>query len=219
MNEDDSLKTTFPVDEPQSTRVTPYELLMRQSRKMGGVATRTVDVTRDFLKRDIHTIRAPHPEAILFKKRAEKSTNGISNKEAKDIQHVVQQSHEILAGARTVPLPVNMFPDSIIIDRTKVTITRRTFYWSSQVITTRVEDILAVTSSLGPLFGSLTISTRIMNSTDHYEVNYFWRKDAEYIKQIIQGYVIAQHNSIETKHLNRDELVDTLLELGRDSSI
>ncbi len=56
-----------------------------------------------------------------------------------------------------------------------------------------------------------------MNSTDHYNVNYFWRKDAEYLKQIIQGYVIAQHNAIETKHLSRSDLVDTLLELGRDS--
>lgn len=221
MNEQDSIQpTTLPVDDLQRPpRLTPYELLMRQSRKMGGVATRTVDLTKDFLKRDVNTIRPPRPEAILFGKKSDSSSHSVSDKEAKAIRSVVKRSHEVLAGARTIPLPINLFPDSIIVDRTKVTITRRTFFWTSQVITTRIEDILAVTSNLGPIFGSLLISTRVMNSTDHYDVNYFWRKDAEYIKQIIQGYVIAQHNSIETKHLNRNELVDTLLELGRDSSI
>lgn len=220
MNEQDSIQQpTVPVDDQQLPHANPYELLMRQSRKMGGVATRTVDLTKDFLKRDVSTIRPPRPEAILFGKKSENSSHSVSDKEAKAIRTVVKQSHEILAGARTIPLPINLFPDSIIVDRTKVTITRRTFFWTSQVITTRIEDILAVTSNLGPIFGSLLISTRVMNSTDHYDVNYFWRKDAEYIKQIIQGYVIAQHNSIETKHLNRHELVDTLLELGRDSSL
>jgi hypothetical protein len=220
VNEQDLIQpTTVPVEDKKPPRLTPYELLMRQSRKMGGVATRTVDLTKDFLKRDVNTIRPPRPEAILFGKKAEASSDSVSAKEAKAIQKVVKRSHEVLAGARTIPLPINLFPDSIIVDRTKVTITRRTFFWTSQVITTRIEDILAVTSNLGPIFGSLLISTRVMNSTDHYDVNYFWRKDAEYIKQIIQGYVIAQHNSIETKHLSREELVDTLLELGRDSSI
>jgi hypothetical protein len=220
MNEQDLIQpTTVPVEDKKSPHLTPYELLMRQSRKMGGVATRTVDLTKDFLKRDVNTIRPPRPEAILFGKKVEASSDSVSTKEAKAIQKVVQRSHEVLAGARTIPLPINLFPDSIIVDRTKVTITRRTFFWTSQVITTRIEDILAVTSNLGPIFGSLLISTRVMNSTDHYDVNYFWRKDAEYIKQIIQGYVIAQHNSIETKHLSREELVDTLLELGRDSSL
>lgn len=221
MSDEESLQSpTLPVEEPKTQPASPYELLIRQSRKMGGVATRTVDVTKEFLKRDVSTLRPKSIDTpVLFGKKVDKSTHSVSAKEAKAIQTVVRRSHEILAGARTVPLPVNLFPDSIIVDRTKVTITRRTFFWTSQVITMRIEDILAVTSNFGPIFGSLTISTRIMNSTDHFEVNFFWRKDAAYIKQIIQGYVIAQHNSIETKHLKRDELVETLLELGRDSSL
>lgn len=220
MEEQDSLQpNTLSDDNTPPARLTPYELLMRQSRKMGGVATRTYDVTKEFLKRDVSSIRPKGPDSILFGKKADSSSHSVSAKEAKAIRNVVKRSHEVLAGAKTVPLPVNLFPDSIIVDRTKVTITRRNFFWVSQVITTRIEDILAVTSNMGPLFGSLLIATRVMNSTDHYEINFFWRKDAEYLKQIIQGYVIAQHNSIETKHLSRDELVDTLLELGRDSSL
>lgn len=219
MDEDESLQPNdLPVDsEPQKS--TPYEMLLRQSRKMGHLATRTYDVTKEFLSRDVRTITPKRPEAILFgQNRTTRSTIDEEN-EAKiqRIKQVVKQSHEILAVARTVILPVNLFPDSILVDRTKVTITRRTFFWTSQVITTRIEDILSVTSNFGPIFGSLTISTRVMNSTDHYEINYFWRKDAVYLKQIIQGYVIAQHNKIETSHMPASELVKTLLEIGQDS--
>ena len=205
------------VNDQTPPRITTYELLMRQSRKMGGVATRKLDVTREFLKRDISTIKPKSPELMLFGRNAEKSTRGVSAQEARDINGVVQRSHEVLAGARTVMMPGNLFPDSVVVDRTKVTINKRSFIWSSQCITTRIEDILSVTSSIGPFFGSLVISTRVMNSTDHYEITYLWRRDAEYLKQIIQGYVIAQHNSIGTKHMNREELVETLLELGQDS--
>lgn len=220
MEKDDLLRPSNITEEQSSPRKsTPYDLLMRQSRKMGQIATRTYDVTKEFLKRDVSTIKPKSPDALLFGKRAESSDQGVTTDEAKDINQVVQRSHEVLAGAKTVMLPVNLFPDSVIVDRTKVTITKRSFFWTAQVITTRIEDILSVTSNIGPVFGSLLISTRVMNSTDHYEINYFWRRDAAYLKQIIQGYVIAQHNSIETKHLTREELIETLLELGQDSSM
>lgn len=219
VDEDESLRmNNLPIEDNKKSSPTPYELLIRQSRKMGGLATRTYDVTKEFLKKDVQDFSPRRPEAVLFGRKTN-SKKGVSTSEVEHIEEVVKLSHEILASARTVVLPVNLFTDSITVDRTKVTITKRAFFWTSQVITTRIEDILSVTSNFGPLFGSLTISTRIMNSTDHYEVNYFWRKDAEYIKRIIQGYVIAQHNSIETKHLSRKDLIDTLLELGQDSTL
>lgn len=218
MDEDESLRMDNLTVEDSKKSSSPYELLMRQSRKMGGFATRTYDVTKEFLKKDVREMSPRRPEAVLFGKKTT-GKKGVEPDEAKHIDEVVKRSHEILASARTVILPMNLFTDSVTVDRTKVTITKRTFFWTSQVITVRIEDILGVTSNFGPLFGSLTISTRIMNSTDHFEVNFFWRKDAEYLKRIIQGYVIAQHNSIETKHLSRQELIDTLLELGQDSTL
>lgn len=218
MDEDESLRASnLPVDGSQKP-VSPYELLLRQSRKMGSVATRTYDLTKEFLKKDVRDLAPRQPEAILFGKKTLERKK-IEVNVSKHVDEVARRSHEILASARTVILPVNLFTDSVTVDRTKVTITKRSFFWTAQVITTRIEDILSVTSNFGPLFGSLTISTRIMNSTDHYEVNYFWRKDAQYLKRIIQGYVIAQHNQIKTDHLSQEELIDTLLEIGQDSTL
>lgn len=260
MDEDKAL-TQAPITDDFQKKESPYEMLMRQSRKMGGVATRTYDVTKEFLKQDVSTL---HPDKILFglktasKTRQTKwldreaassegdneesssftqnqpkpgsvearSAEGIRENQERDtrtldprdgLRKIVRKSHQLLASAQTVILPVNLFPDSVTVDRTKVTITKRTFFWSSSVISIRIEDVLNIACSTGPIFGSLTISSRVMNSTDHYEIDYFWRKDALYLKQLIQGYVIAQHNQIETSHLKRDELIRTLLDLGNDS--
>ena len=222
MDEDESIQSTPSSVDRTPASNSPYNLLLRQSRKMGSIATRGIDVTKEFLKKDVKTISPLNPDSILFNSSLSqklRNNEGITAKEAKAINRVVQRSHEILAGAKTVVMPQNLFPDSIIVDRTKVSINKRTFFWNLQVITTRIEDILGVTSNCGPFFVSLTISTRVMNSTDHYEISFFLKKDAVYLKQIIQGYVIAQHNAIETKHLSKNELIETLLELGRDSSM
>jgi hypothetical protein len=220
---------------------------------MGGLATRTYDVTKEFLKQDVASI---HPDKLLFgasqlrrnqsaqsntssapkpagrsqedeqgsvearasegiRESEERSTKTLDPREG--LQKIIRKSHQLLASSQTVILPMNLFPDSVTVDRTKVTITKRAFFWTSSVISIRIEDVLNVACSTGPIFGSLIISSRVMNSTDHYEIDYFWRKDAIYLKQLIQGYVIAQHNRIETSHLKRDELIHTLLDLGNDS--
>ena len=147
--------------------------------------------------------------------------NGKDGKElpnAADLKKIVKQSHEVLASANTV-FPVSLFPDTVVVDRTKVTITRRNFFWSSDVMSIRIEDVLNVSASVGPLFGSLTVASRVMSTIDHFQINFFWRNDAIHLKHMIQGYVIAQHNNIDTAHLNKEDLVKTLEELGQDFNV
>mgnify|MGYP001021332463 FL=1 len=214
MDERDSINPTPISDDLMpGAKLSPYDLLIRQSRKMGKFATRGFDVTKEFLKQDVSAL---HPDKLLFGQEIRtEMTPVLDSKE--NLNKIVEKTHQILAYARTVVLPSNVFPDTVIVDRTKITITKRTFFWSSEVISIRIEDVLNVTASTGPFFGTLTISSRVMNSTDHYEINALFRRDALYLKQIIQGYVIAQHNQIQTSHLDKNELIKTLLEIGRDS--
>lgn len=132
-----------------------------------------------------------------------------------DLHKVIKQSHETLASANTV-FPITLFPDTVFVDRTKVTIIRRDLFWSSDTMSIRIEDVLNVSTTVGPLFGSLTIASRVMSTIDHFQIRHFWRNDAIYMKRIIQGYVIAQHNKIDTTHLLKQDLIETLLEIGND---
>lgn len=201
-----------------------YNFLLRLSRRLGSAATHSSFITdaKSFMTQDITSPVKNHLSVAPFLGRTAASgqQDSQSNREEKDkkLRNIVSQSHEVLMSVNTV-FPITLFPDSVTVDRTKVTITRRDFFWTSDVMSIRIEDVLNVSASVGPLFGSLTIASRVMSTIDHFKINHFWRNDAIRLKHIIQGYVIAQHNNIDTAHLTTNELIDTLRELGHDSTI
>lgn len=138
--------------------------------------------------------------------------------ESQDLEEVLVRSNQVLATATTI-FPLTLFPDTIVLDRTKLTVTRRNFFLSEDVMSIRIEDILNVSATVGPFFGSITIATRVMSTDDHFMVKNFLREDVMHLKHMIQGYVIARHNNIACDHLNYDELVHTLRELGHESNM
>lgn len=198
---------------PPVTGPVPYELLMRQSRKLGKAATKTFHDLKHILN---HEITMPSRDQLLSGlSLVPRLKNTKKSEELASLKRMVRKSHEVLTDARTV-FPLTLFPHSIIVDRTKITIIKRTFFWSSSVISIRVEDILNVATDVGPLFGSVTIASRVMNSVDHFQINYLWRGDAVFIKHIIQGYVFALQNNVDVGRLPRRELIEMLSELGHD---
>lgn len=204
-----------------------YNFLLRLSRRLGSVATSSslFNDVKSFMNQEIPLPTAQQLFGSTVQRYIESANEGDkqssvkeeTQKRVEDLRKIVSQSHEILMSANTV-FPITLFPDTVTVDRTKITITRRDFFWSSDVLSIRIEDVLNVSATVGPLFGSLTIASRVMSTTDHFVINHFWRSDAIRLKHMIQGYVIAQHNKIDTAHLDRKELIDTLIELGHDSA-
>ncbi|HEU0266004.1 MAG TPA: hypothetical protein VFQ70_00050 [Candidatus Saccharimonadaceae bacterium] len=180
--------------------------------KIGRVAIAKATSVRTFLQRDITLPRPRNPFSVDPRTPKEQVSDEITH-----LKHMVEHSHEVICDKSTV-FPFTFFPDEIILDRTKVTIIKRNFFWSSDVLSFRIEDILNVSSSYGPFFGSVTITSRVMSTVDHYEIDHFWRSDAIHIKHMIQGFVIAKHSKIDLDELTVPEIVDTLNELGRDTS-
>lgn len=143
-------------------------------------------------------------------------TDSVRARTQKKLQKVVSRSHEPIVTARTV-FPFDLFPDSIIVDRTKLTIINRIFFFVEELVTIDLEDVLNVTSSIGPFFGSLQIHTRFFEASKPYQVNYLWRKDALRIERIIQGYNIALKEKMDLSALEAQDLADMLDELGRET--
>jgi len=189
-----------------------YEPIVHQSHKLGRVATKAFHE----IGRLLHTPVATAQTGFVEKLREITASAGHNNSIVTELRKKVQRSHQVLAIVRAV-FPLSLFPDSIVVDRTKVTIIHRTFFWSAETISFQIEDILNVSASVGPFFGSLTIASRVMSTEDHFRVDHLWRRDAIALKHIIQGYVIAKHSGMDTEHLSRNELVATLGELGIDS--
>ena len=133
-----------------------------------------------------------------------------------ELHKVVDGAQDILATATTV-FPIDFFPDTITVDRTQVTITHRTFFFMGAVTSIRIEDILNVTVQVGPLFGSVRISTRFFDPDKPYEITRFWRHDAMRMQTIIQGLVVAANKEISTDALSSDELVEGLTRVGQST--
>jgi hypothetical protein len=133
-----------------------------------------------------------------------------------ELAKAIGNANDVLATATTV-FPFTLFPDTISIDRSKVSIAHRNFFRVAEVMSIRIEDILNVTVDVGPFFGSLVISTRFFDNDNRkpYKVNYLSRPDALKIKRIIQGYVIATQQQIDCSSLSTQELATMLDQLGQ----
>jgi hypothetical protein len=154
----------------------------------------------------IETHKVTKPEDV------QKEEAAVAKEELKD---AIKGSHEMLASATTV-FPFTLFPDTIAVDRTKITITTRKFFSVAEVMSIRIEDILNITANIGPLFGSLRIVSRVLSPDKPYEINYLWRDDTTKLKRILQGYVIAMQKEIDVTPLKTEELTKMLNDLGKD---
>lgn len=209
------------LDPPTAPRFRPYYSLLWFSRRLGKVAARPMTHVKANVKEALTKERTlPTKEQLLGTATPlndlRRKPKPQKDEPSETLQNIVEKSHEILAEATTI-FPFKLFPDTVVVDRTKVTIIKRNFFWSEDVVSIRIEDVLNATSGVDLFFGSLNVSSRVMNSTDHYQIKFLWKRDAMHLKHLIQGYVIAQHNDIDVAHLSRDKLIETLCELGDDT--
>lgn len=136
------------------------------------------------------------------------------HKAKEELIQAVGDSHDVLFRAKTV-FPFTLFPDTLTVDRTKLTITHRDFFKVAEVLSIRMEDILNITANVGPFFGSVKISTRFFDPGKPYEVYYLWRDDALKIKRIVQGMLIAKQEGVDSSALSTQELSENLDKLGK----
>lgn len=129
------------------------------------------------------------------------------------LSDMIDRSDEVLLSVDTV-FPFTLFPDTITIDREKLTVSHRVFFRVAEVVSIQIEDILNVTADVGPLFGSLKILTRFYDPDKPYTVNYMWRGDAIRAKRILQGYITAIQRKIDCSTLPAKELAVMLEKLG-----
>jgi hypothetical protein len=141
---------------------------------------------------------------------------GLSDRQKarEELAQTIGDAHDVLVRAKTV-FPFTLFPDTITIDRTKLTITHRDFFSVGEVLSIQIEDILNVTANVGPMFGSLKIATRFFDLQKPYVISYLPRADALKIKRIMQGYLIARQKEIDCSVIGTKELAAMLDELGK----
>lgn len=152
-----------------------------------------------------------HRGFIREKKKPEKAAP--ASEKPKKLTEVAIKGHEILFKANTV-FPFTLFPDTVTLDREKITFATRYFFRIAEITSVPVRDILSVKVDVGLFFGSVHTASRYF-ITNPKSVNWLWRRDAIRLQRLLQGYIIAHEQEIECGHIKKDKLLALLNDLGR----
>ncbi|MBI2009479.1 hypothetical protein HYS84_03705 [Candidatus Saccharibacteria bacterium] len=150
--------------------------------------------------RKLKKIRPAQPEA-----------EGVDPSE-RELNKVTLRSHEIMFKAKTV-FPFDLFPDTVVIDREKLTIAEHLFFFVGRTISVPVRDILSVEVDTGPFFGQIKLVSRYF-FTNPQSIHFLWRSHAIKLQCLLQGYIIAYERDIDCRNIERDHLEKLLLDLG-----
>lgn len=138
-----------------------------------------------------------------------------SGTEIERLQSLTQGSRDNLFVAKTV-FPFVLFADTLKIDRQKITIVHNDFLWKSQTASTELKNIMNIEANVGPLFGSLTVTSKhFLNNTQ--TIRYLRRRDVATAQRLLQGFMIAQRAQIDTDNINQEQLLILLNDLGQEN--
>ena len=134
-------------------------------------------------------------------------------RQTKKLVSITTESHDILFKADTV-FPFTLFPDTVTLDREKLTFVSRFFFKMAKITSIPVRDILSVEADIGPFFGSVHTASRFF-ITNPYSINWLWRKNAVRLQRLLQGYIIAHEQEIDCSSIEKGRLVALLNDLGK----
>ncbi len=136
-----------------------------------------------------------------------------NNPDREKMEEIVKKTVDILLHVRSV-FPFDFFPDDIIIDKNKITIIHRLFFFTGQSHSIPIPEVGDIVVESGPLFASLSVyHKRLPNAP--VTVRYLSKRNAKNVQELIQGLVLAQTQEIDTSHLEAEELVYKAKKSGR----
>lgn len=169
----------------------------------------------DELEDSLATIEDIMPLPDVPALAGESMANDTDDTDIERLKSLAAGSREVLISVNTV-LPVMINPNSLIVDRQKLTIVHRTYLGSTDTISVQMDDINNVEAFIGPFFGEIRIYSKyFINNVQ--KLAGLWRKDAIAVRRLVQGYMIAHHRGIDCATIEKDQLVTLLTELGRGS--
>ncbi|MFI5265363.1 MAG: hypothetical protein ACHQT7_01305 [Candidatus Levyibacteriota bacterium] len=136
---------------------------------------------------------------------------GKAEKNRQAVEDMVNNSNRILIKISSV-FPLDFFPTTITLEETRLTITHRQLF-SSQVHSVDLKNISNIFIDNSILFSQLTIVSNTF-AENQIIVGRLWKKEAIFIRRMIEGLRMFIEKDIDTTDYNRQELIDKLRELS-----
>lgn len=134
-----------------------------------------------------------------------------AEKNRQAVEDMVSNSNRILLRISSV-FPWDFYPTSIVVEETRITIIHRQLF-SSQVHSVDIKNISNVFVDTSILFSKLTIVSDTF-AENQIIVSRLWKKEAIYIRRIIEGLRMFVNKDIDTTDYEVEELKNKLRELS-----
>ena len=128
------------------------------------------------------------------------------------LRSLTKKSHHILFKCRSV-FPFDLFPDEISIEPSQINISVKTFFFTSHLLTIPIKNIADVHLQTTPFFASLKFIDRTFVENS-FEINFLIIHDAERVRKIVQGLIIASAEDINVDKIDTDTLKEQVEQLG-----
>jgi hypothetical protein len=126
---------------------------------------------------------------------------------------ITEKAQDILFQADTV-FPFTLFPDTITVDREKLTVATRYFFKVAKVVSVPIGSISSAEVDVGPFFGSLHMASKFFVQ-NKYTISFLWRSKALNLQHLLQGFMIAQEKNIDVTDIEKSDLLILLKDLGQ----
>lgn len=215
-------KTILPIrsqDRPSESQKISYwlEKLFNQTRDKQRTELKegiTTEIDNpSMLAPDINREQTPEEKGI---EEAVKNHAGKAEENRQAVEDMVNNSNRILLKISSV-FPWDFFPTSIIVEETRLTITHRQLF-SSQVHSVDIKSISNIFIDTSILFSQLTIVSDTF-AKNQIKIDRLWKKEAIFIRRIIEGLRMFVDKEIDTTGYKKEELINKLRELSTIKTI
>ncbi|MGH7203856.1 MAG: hypothetical protein ACREHC_05425 [Candidatus Levyibacteriota bacterium] len=184
-------------------------------------------------KKDTEPLSRPAPgrtksiakeDAIKAEQEAAQSESKKKEENKKRLEDLKARQDIELLRTKTV-FPFNFFPDTLVIDTTKVTVVRKMLFATESVMTAPLKDISDVTLQTALFLGSITISymphTEVpgMTKPEDITITALSREHAIRAKNILKGIVVAKAEEIDIAKLSPDEVKTVIEKFGESENV
>lgn len=136
--------------------------------------------------------------------------------QTQEFKEVIDTAQEVLIEVTSV-FPFMIFPDTLKVDRQKVILIHRNFFGVAKIINIQIDDLQAIQVNVGPLFGSIAITTKQFSNTVN-RINMLARKDAVAAQNMLEGFIIANQKGLNHTDIDKAKLIELLNNLGRTNN-
>lgn len=134
-----------------------------------------------------------------------------AKKELKKLEELVEKTKDIIYETSSV-FPFRLFPDTVVVDENKVTLTRRDLFFK-RTFPIMYEDIITVKVDRGILFAAMEFEIKRLDKKPR-PITYLNPKEASTAKKYIMGLVEAKKAGINLSKLDTAQIRQKLEEIG-----